>query len=108
MAQPASSEEVQRIAQMLDGLDRKLTRNLEQLTRKIENLSENLEAALEAIGDEQIESDARQQTALLKILLDTRDEMGKTLRQIKQSLVEAEIDHQKLRRHFESDERKST
>lgn len=106
MAEPASKEDLARLLQMVEALERRLSAGLSAASKQIEKLEETIDAALSAIGDEQVESDSKYNAALLKAINEMQEELNEAYDYIKNCLVEAEVDHQKMRRHFEDSQDK--
>lgn len=97
---------MQRLAQMLEALDRRLQHVMESTDKKLEAIDQTLNAALSAIGDEKVDSEVRYQGELDKKLNELSLEFKKAHEYIKKCLIEAEVDRQKIRRTIEGDDSK--
>jgi formate dehydrogenase maturation protein FdhE len=106
MVQPASRDDLQLLFQAVEALDRRLAHATTATTKQLERLEQAVAAALEAIGDEKVESDSRYQSTLMKAIDEMREELKQAYDYIKNCLVEAEVDHQKMRRHLEDEKKK--
>lgn len=106
MRETAYQEDLLRLIKTVDNLDRKLSLSLDDVTGHLKRIHNDIIAALEAIGDEQVESESEYAAKSIQELRKIADEAKESYADLKRRLDDLDVDNQEIRRCLENIQQK--
>jgi len=101
MREPAYKEDLLRLIKTVDNLDRRLSHSMGDVTGHLKRIHNDIIAALEAIGDERVESESEYAAKSIQELRKIADEVRTSFADIKHCVDDMEVDNQRIKRYLE-------
>lgn len=101
MVQPASADDIARLASAISGLDRKVSFYSKETTDHLRRIHQDIEAALTAIGDEQVSSESDYVHKITILIEEIRQEMRDMHQQLRRELNELDVQQHQLKESLE-------